>query len=491
MWLQSHCFLAVTATSWGLRLRLAHKGGSLSPWQYRMPARSCSHKRGWSQRRWLRVPHFLGLGAKTKPRDLQLRPPLLLAPTAAADPSSAPHRVPGLVRGRWVWSGVAAGLLPPLPAPLPVPAPSRGPWPLLAGAPLPHALGGLDPQGCALCPWGSPPGYPGAGAGTGAGVQPSPRVLCLLWGRVLPAAHDGGAACMVLPAPSLPPARLSASPCIQPRGAAATSPALFALGLGSGRSGTDQAHESCPRSLPPTAAEPPRGPRRPVGMRGGEGTAGSPGSAPPFHPRTRMRPLFSLAAPRLQGPALAGGGGKEKPSFVLLEENWGFCFPGNGAAKAKPGGCRCCTKPAVSPSHSPGRSNRLPRPGISCAGAGASGRTRSFNSSSGQGWASVASLSSAQSHRPGHSPKPPRSLGQGVDVGLGNPDALKPSFWDNFVPAVGRCWRPGALHGAGWVRRSPPRLPGGAGGGWSCMAPTPALHSSTMQRQHLGPVGCR
>lgn len=115
------------------------------------------------------------------------------------------------------------------------------------------------------------------------------------------------------------------------------------------------------------------------------------GSAPPcFHPCIRMRPLFSLAAPGLWGPVL---GGKEKPCFVLSEENWGFCFPGNGAAKAKPGGCRCRTKPAVSPSHSPVRSNRLPRPSISRAGAGASSRTRSFNSSGGRGWCDQPALS--------------------------------------------------------------------------------------------------
>lgn len=168
----------------------------------------------------------------------------------------------------WVWRRVAAGLLLPLPAPLPAPTPSWGLWPLLVGTLQPPVLWGLapciDPPGLCFVPFGSLPGHRGWDQGWGS-AQPMGCSACYGAMRclqpmmmVLPA--------MVLPAPSLPPAQLSSSPRIQLCGAAATSPALFALGPGSGRSGTDQAHESCPRSLLPTTTEPSQGPRSSTGM---------------------------------------------------------------------------------------------------------------------------------------------------------------------------------------------------------------------------------
>lgn len=74
------------------------------------------------------------------------------------------------------------------------------------------------------------------------------------------------------------------------------------------------------------------------------------------------------------------GGGKEKPDFVLWEENWAFCLLGNGAEKAKLGGCRRRTKPAVSPPHSPGRSNPSPSPRHPAGWGGCQAHTRSFHS---------------------------------------------------------------------------------------------------------------
>lgn len=366
---------------------------------------------------------------------------------AAAGPSSAPTSCPRTAAGPCFDAGFGAGLLQgSCSLSLRPPASSWGLWLLLGGgSPLLRVVSGLvpytdppPPQGCAFCLGTWAPGL-----GPGLGFSPAHGVFRLLSGHVLPAARDDGAACdgAACALPALPP-QLS-SPRIQPRGAAVTSPALFTLGRRSGCGGTDRAHESFPCSLPPTTTECPQGPRSPRGAARGSGHSGQPGFCTPL-PSLRQdeTPLFSPAAPKLLGPALAGRGvrgGKEKPSFVLSEENWGFCFPGNGAAKAKPGGCRCCTKPAVSPSHSPGRSNRFPRPSISWAGVGASGRTRSFNSSSRRGRHGQPVLSPIP---PPHLlPKAPpgcRSLGEGVDVGLRNPHALKAPFWDSFVPMTSR-----------------------------------------------------
>lgn len=80
------------------------------------------------------------------------------------------------------------------------------------------------------------------------------------------------------------------------------------------------------------------------------------------------------------GGGLGFGGGKEKPDFVLWEENWAFCLLGNGAEKAKLGGCRRRTKPAVSPPHSPGRSNPSPSPRHPAGWGGCQRHTRSFHS---------------------------------------------------------------------------------------------------------------
>lgn len=56
---------------------------------------------------------------------------------------------------------------------------------------------------------------------------------------------------------------------------------------------------------------------------------------------------------------------------MLSKENWGFCFPGNGAAKAKRA-VGVAHKARSEPLAFTARGNRVPRPGISGAGVAAS-----------------------------------------------------------------------------------------------------------------------
>lgn len=55
---------------------------------------------------------------------------------------------------------------------------------------------------------------------------------------------------------------------------------------------------------------------------------------PPFHPCTRMRPLFSLAAPSLRGPALAAGR-KGKTLFCAPGRELGLLFPWKRGCESK------------------------------------------------------------------------------------------------------------------------------------------------------------
>lgn len=322
--MQSRCFLATAAThpSSMLCLHLIAPG-SLSPKLPRTPPFPWSPQRCWGQPWWFCMSPFLGLGAEMS--------------------SGCGHRC--------CWTFLCPQLCPalmlgleqgccraPTPSPCPLAHTSSLLGPVVSAAlcPLqPPCTDTNPPSGLCFVPIAACLGYPGSGAGV-------PRTP---WGA-LPAMGPCGAACAL---PACPP---SSSPHIQPRRHTATSPALFLLGPGSGWSSADPA--------PPAAPKPCRDPA-------------AWGPLPSRHPFARIRPPLLPACPQTVGPSTGaerGRGGRKdkKPSFVLSEENWGFCFPGNRAVKAKPGGCRCRTKPAVSLSHSPGRSNRLPRPGIWWAG---------------------------------------------------------------------------------------------------------------------------
>lgn len=191
----------------------------------------------------------------------------------------------------WVWSRVAAGLLLPLPAPTglllgalavaggghPCSVSSRGWSPTLT-----------PPQGCAFCLGTWAPGL-----GPGLGFSPAHGVFRLLSGHVLPAARDDGAACdgaaCVLPAlpPSSPPH--ASSPVGPQQQARLCSPLA---GAQDAAAQTKRMRASPAPFLPPPPNAP-RDPALPAGLPGGQGTVGSPGSAPPFHPCARMRPPSS------------------------------------------------------------------------------------------------------------------------------------------------------------------------------------------------------
>lgn len=70
---------------------------------------------------------------------------------------------------------------------------------------------------------------------------------------------------------------------------------------------------------------------------------------------------------------------KKTTSFVLWkEENWGFCFPGNGCAKAKRarGPVGVAHKARTEPLAFTAPGNRLPRPGMPGAGLPARNRDK-------------------------------------------------------------------------------------------------------------------